>query len=157
MAVAHRLIILALSLALLIPQLEANAGQKQSLGADKPMVYNHVDKGSESPGDTEAKTLYREKFKIVDFSSERGYTRSKNTKRLIPRPVIENGRSVKGDVRLVFIVNQEGRVVMPSVVHSTNTKLNQTVLNVITQWRGTPALLNGTPIAVLLYQDFRFH
>ena len=157
MAVAHRLRILALTLALLVPHLEANAGQKESLRANKPIVYDHVEKGSESPGDAEAKALYREKFKIIDFSGERGYTHSKNTKRLIPRPVIENGRTVKGDVRLVFIVNQEGHVVMPSVVHSTNTKLNQAVLNVITQWRGTPALLNGAPIAVLLYQDFRFH
>ncbi len=157
MAVAHQLRIVAVTLALLTPQLGANAGQKQSLGAEKHIVYNHIDKGSERPGNAEAKALYREKFKIIDFSGERGYTRSKNTKRLIPRPVIENGRSVKGDVRVVFIVNQEGRVVMPFVVHSTNMKLNQTVLNVITRWRGTPALLNGAPIAVLLYQDFRFH
>src|SRR5206468_3928927 len=55
-------------------------------------------------------------------------------------PVIENGRSVKGDVRIVFVVNQEGRAVMPFVVHSTNRKLNKTVLDIITQWRGTPAL-----------------
>ena len=157
MAAAYRLRILALTFALLIPQLQANARQKESLGRDKPVVYNHVDKDSESLGAPEAKARYREKFKIIDFSDERGYTRSKNTKRLIPRPVIENGRSLKGDVRLAFIVNQEGRVVMPSVIHSTNTKLNQAVLNVITQWRGTPALLNGVPIAVLLYQDFRFH
>jgi len=140
MSVANRLRILAIVLALLTVQLDANEGQKQSLGAEKPTVYHHVRKGSERPDDAEARAQYRGKFRIVDFSDDRGYIRSKVTKKLIPRPVIENGRSVKGDVRIVFVVNQEGRAVMPFVVHSTNRKLNKTVLDIITQWRGTPAL-----------------
>ena len=156
MTVANRLGILAVTLALFSARLDANEGKKQSVGAEKPIVYNHVSKSSERPDDAEAKKLYRGKFKIVDFSDERGYVRSKVTKELIPRPVIENGHSVKGDVRLIFVVNQQGRAVMPFVVHSTNAKLNKTALDIITQWRGTPALLNGVPIAVLLHQDFTF-
>ena len=77
MAVAYQLVLLALTLVLRIPQLEANAGQKESLEADKPIVYDYVEKGSESPGDVEAKAPYREKFRTVDFSGEHGYTRSK--------------------------------------------------------------------------------
>jgi hypothetical protein len=156
MTVANRLRILAVALTLFSARIDANEGQKQSVGAEKPIVYNHVTKDSTRPDDAEARKLYRGKFKIVDFRDERGYIRSKVTKKLIPRPVVENGHSVKGDVRLIFVVNQHGRAVMPFVVHSTNSKLNKTVLDVITQWRGTPALLNGAPIAVLLYQDFTF-
>jgi hypothetical protein len=156
MTVANRLRILAVALALFTTRLDANEGQKQSVGAENPTVYNHVSKASERD-DVEAKKLYRGKFKIVDFRDERGYIRSKVTRKLIPRPVVENGHSVKGDVRLVLVVNQEGRAVMPFVVHSTNPKLNKTVLDGITQWRATPALLNGAPIAVLMYQDFTFN
>jgi len=156
MTVANRLGILAIALALFSARLDANEGQKQPVGAEKPIVYNHVSKGSERPDDAEARKLYRGKFKIVDCSGERGYVRAKVTRKLIPRRVVENGHSVKGDVRLIFVVNQQGRAVMPFVVRSTNTKLNKTVLDIITQWRGTPALLNGAPIAVLLCQDFTF-
>ena len=156
MFVPYRLGILALALSLLTARLDAGKNQKQSVKTDKPIVYNHFGKGSARSYDTKVRALYRDKFKIIDFSDERGYVRSKVTRKLIPRPVIENGRSVKGEVRVVIVVNQEGRPMMPFVVSSTNSKLNQAVLNVIAQWRGTPALLNGRPIAVLLHQDFTF-
>ena len=156
MTVPHRVGILAVALSFLTPRLDAHENQRRPVRTEKPIVYNHVGKNSERSDDAKAKTLYREKFKIIDFSGERGYTRSKVTKKLIPPPVIEYGRSVKGDVRVVIVVNQDGRPIMPFVVRSTNPKLNQAVLNVIAQWRGTPALLNGSPIAVLLYQDFTF-
>ena len=152
----HRLWIVAILLSLLTPPLDANEGRETISREAKPTVYNHIGKGSDRSVNAKAKALYRGKFTIVDFSDNRGYSRSMVTKELIPRPVFENGRSVKGDVRVVVVVNQEGRALMPFVVHSTNPKLNQTVLNVITQWRGTPARLNGTPIAVLLHQDFTF-
>jgi hypothetical protein len=157
MIVPQRLWILPVAVSLLTPRVDAYENQKQSVRMERPMVYNYVGKGSESADNTKAKPLYREKFRIIDFSADRGYTRSKVTKKLIPRPVIENGRSVKGDVRVVLVVNQVGRPIMPFVLSSTNSKLNQAVLNVIAQWRGTPALLNGRPIAVLLHQDFRFN
>jgi hypothetical protein len=156
MTVSSRLRILAVALVLLTARHNANGSQKPSTGSEKPVVYNHVSKGSESMDDVKARKLYERSFKIVDFSDERGYVRSKVTRKVIPRPVIENGHSVKGDARLIFVVNQQGRAVMPFVVRSTNTKLNKTVLDIITQWRGTAARLNGAPIAVLLHQDFTF-
>ncbi|PYJ04636.1 MAG: hypothetical protein DME95_07215 [Verrucomicrobia bacterium] len=140
MSVANRLRILAIVLALLTVQLDANEGQKQSLGprslqftttSVRALSARMTLKRGHSTGGS---------LELSIFSDDRGYIRSKVTKKLIPRPVIENGRSVKGDVRIVFVVNQEGRAVMPFVVHSTNRKLNKTVLDIITQWRGTPAL-----------------
>jgi len=94
MSVPHRLRILALALSLLAARLDAAENQKQSVRTEKPIVYNHVGKGSARSYDTKAKALYRDKFKIVDFSDERGYIRSKVTRKLIPRPALLNGRPI---------------------------------------------------------------
>ena len=89
-------------------------GQKQSAASRKPTVYNFVGIGSDRAGDAEIRAVYREKFNIVDFSDERAYISSKVTKRLLPRPIIEGGRTVKAFVRVV--VDKEGRVIQPFVL-----------------------------------------
>lgn len=139
-----------------IPELHARQRAEQLVADRKPTVYNYVGKGYDRSVGAEAKSRYRDRFNVVDFNDERGYVRSKNTKQVIPRALIEGGRTVKGFVRVVFIVNENGRVIQPFVLRSTNQKLNDMVIDVIKQWSGRPALLNGTPIAILLGQDFTF-
>jgi len=149
MSFRHLLILFAVALCITAPPIHAKEERKST-------VYNFIGKGSERTGEAEAKALYHDRFKVVDFTDERGYTRSKCTTRLIPRPVIDGGRSVTGYVRVVFVVSTDGHVVEPLVLRSTNRKLDKTVLEIISRWRGTSALLNGIPIAILLSQDFTF-
>jgi len=133
------------------------AAAKEALALDgKPAVYCSVGKGSERHFDAEVKAHYGKKFKIVGLNDERGYTRSRATTKVIPQPLYESGQMVQGSVRVVFIVTDKGRVLEPFVLTSTNAKLNRTVLDIIMQWRGTPARLNDVPISVILAQDFTF-
>jgi TonB family protein len=121
----------------------------------KPVIYIYVGKGSERRGEV-VKSVYGGKFRIVELTDDRGYTRSRATAPVIPRPLYESGQMLYGDVRLIFIVTEKGRVIEPFVLTSTNKKLNRTLLDIILQWRGTPARLNGVPISTVLAQDFSF-
>ncbi len=144
----HPLAVFVVALCLTAPSLHGKEGRK-------PTVYNYVGKGPEQTVEPGLKPFY-ERFNVVNFTDDHGYTRSKCTKRLIPRPVSDFGRYAKGFVSVGFIVTSNGRVIEPVVLRSTNRKLDNTVLETISQWRGTPALLKGVPIAILLYQDFKF-
>jgi TonB family protein len=121
----------------------------------KPTVYNYVGKGPEHTDEPGLKPFY-ERYNVVNFTDDHGYTRSKCTRPLMPRPLWNGGFYAKGFVSVAFIVTSTGRVIEPVVLHSTNSKLDETVLETISRWRGTPARLNGLPIAILLYQEFTF-
>ncbi len=148
MGVTHPLVVFLVALCIAATSLHGKEGPK-------PTVYNYVGKEPERSVEPGLKPFY-ERFNVVNFTDDHGYTRSRCTNRLIPRPVIDGGHSTKGSVSVAFIVTSAGRVIEPVVFRSTNRKLDKTVLDTISQWRGTPALLNGRPVAILLYQDFTF-
>jgi hypothetical protein len=125
-------------LLLAVPLFARAPKELHAVGA-KPVIYIYVGKGPERRGDTEVKSAYGGKFRIVELTDERGYTRSRASHPVIPRPLYESGQLVEGSARLVFIVTDKGRVIEPFVLTSTNKRLNRTVLDIISQWRGTPA------------------
>jgi TonB family protein len=121
----------------------------------KPKVYNHIGKGSGRSREAEIKAHYSNKYTIVDIGDQ-GYVRSEATRIVIPRAVVQFGQLMSGSVRVAFIVTAEGKVADTFVVTSTNRQLNSKVTDIIQQWRGRPARLNGVPIATLRVQDFTF-
>jgi TonB family protein len=124
--------------------------------ANKPTLYNYVGKRAETGGDSHIMANYSRKFKVVDFGDERPYVPAKVTHRITPDPVMESGKAVPGNVRVVFVVTGDGRVTEPLVLRSTNRKLSQAVLGAVTQCRFAPARLHGVPVATTLGQDFYF-
>lgn len=124
--------------------------------SEKPKVYNYVGPGADLAGDSEMKAIFGKKYAIVDLVNKKGYVASKPTTRVSPKPLMENGHALEGSVRVALIVNAQGQVREPVVISSTNRKLNETVLNAIRQWRGTPARLNGVAVPMVYSQDFTF-
>ena len=45
---------------------------------------------------------------------------------------------------------------LPFIIYSDNHALDPVVLAIIQKWRGTPAQLNGSRIAITRAQDFNF-
>ena len=148
-----KLLVFSLIPAFILPNLNA---KERTDGREKPVVYNHTLKDGD-PGDQMVRARYGKKYRIVEFRNDPTYIPSKNTKRIAPTPQRDAaGNLLTGSVRLCLIVTTEGRVLEPFVERSTNRKLDPVVLEVIKQWRGTPARLNGQPISIALYQDFTF-
>jgi TonB family protein len=148
MSVTHPLAAFVVALCITAPSLHGKEERKST-------VYNYVGTG---PGHTDEPGLkpFYERFNVVNFTDDHGYTRSKCTRPVMPRPVWGGGFYAKGSVSVAFVVTSTGRVIEPVVLRSTDRRLDNTVLETILRWRGTPALLNGRPIAILLYQDFTF-
>ena len=148
--------LLAFSLipAFLVSSLHA---KERAEGRQKPVVYNHVlEEGNAE--DQIVKARYGNKYRIVEFRNDPTYIRSKNTKRVIPKPQRDvAGKLVTGSVRVCLIVTAQGRVADPFVIRSTNRKLDPVVLEAIKYWRGEPARLHGQAISIALSQDVTFH
>jgi hypothetical protein len=125
--------------------------------AARPVVYNLVGKDSDPVTQQAFRRVYAEKFRVVDFSDRKSYVPSKCTHEVIPKPQRDSsGKVLHGNVRLGLIVTREGTVMSPFIIYSDNHALDPVVLATIKQWRGTPAQLNGSRIAITRAQDFTF-
>jgi TonB family protein len=64
--------------------------------------------------------------------------------------------SVEGDVLLKVLVDTSGNAVDPEIISSENRIFNQAALTAARQWKFTPAVLKGEPVAVWVSIPFRF-
>jgi hypothetical protein len=121
------------------------------------VIYNFVDKGSDSVNNQAFRRAYSGKFRVVDFSDKKSYVPSKCTHHIVPKPQHDSsGNLLHGNVRIGLIVTAEGTVMSPFIIYSDNHALDPVVLATVKQWRGTPAQLNGSRIAITRIQDFTF-
>jgi Gram-negative bacterial TonB protein C-terminal len=124
--------------------------------ADKPRVYNLIVKEVE-PVDQMIRERYGSKYDVVEFREDKTYVWARLTKSRYPNPVYdENNVEVVGSVRVCFIVTTDGRLVDPFIVRAADRRLEGPVLNVLKEYRATPARLNGAPVATVETMKFTF-
>jgi protein TonB len=75
-----------------------------------------------------------------------------------PGPTItrEVRKNAPGKVSVIFVVNENGRVVNPKVVASSNPVFVKPVLNAIKQWRFEPGKRGGKPVRFRMKRGFTF-
>lgn len=61
-----------------------------------------------------------------------------------------------GNVDVTFTITAEGAVADVKILHSTDALLDESALNAIKQWKFTPAMKHGQPVAVQARQTFKF-
>jgi TonB family protein len=71
-----------------------------------------------------------------------------------PRPLFYVGTS--GVVEIKFTITAEGTVANASIYRSTDVLLEDAALDAIKQWKFSPAVKNGQPVAVRALQSFTF-
>jgi TonB family protein len=122
-----------------------------------PVIYNFVSKGSDPAIQQAFKRAYSGKFRVVDFSDKKSYLPSKCTNPIVPKPQRDSsGHVLHGSVLVGLIVTTQGTVMSPFIINSDNHVLDPVVLATIKQWRGTPAQLNGSRIAITRTQKITF-
>ena len=134
---------------------DAQARESQS----KLLLYNHVT-GQPSALDRAAKNAYAGKFRVIDIRLAEGFAPGhvKGHDLLFfytdPRP--EREEAVPAKVVLLWVVTPEGSVIEPRILHSTDARLADYVLNLVTLRRYAPARLRGSPVFSLWGDEFVF-
>jgi protein TonB len=65
-------------------------------------------------------------------------------------------KNVEGTVYVLFVVDQEGRVVNPTVEKSTHRAFEKPAIDAVRQWKFEPAVRNGEPVQARLRVSIRF-
>lgn len=68
----------------------------------------------------------------------------------------QDGKITPGRAVLEFIIDEKGTPRMPVVVSSTNLNFAATAADALSQWRFTPPLRRGKPVAARVRQEFVF-
>jgi TonB family protein len=63
---------------------------------------------------------------------------------------------VAGVVKIRAIIGKDGSVLQPRVINTVDSRLAQSALAAVSQWRYQPALLNGEPIEIVTSIDINF-
>ena len=123
--------------------------------ADKPVVYNHITYAGAAMDQLVHQT-YDAEFSIIDFSDADGAYAPPHLKTgSLPRvPFDERGAPVEGQVVVFYIVTSEGRAIKPVVVRSTDERLNQRVIEAMTDWAFDPAQVRGKFASTTAAQEF---
>ena len=122
---------------------------------EKPVVYNHITV-ADSAMDRLAHQHYDAEFKVVDFRDHDGVYDPPNVK-YDPRPKTpadKYGTPITGKVVVFFIITPEGQVTKPTIIASTDPRLNPEVLEALAQWTFEPARVNGRAVAVIGGHEF---
>ena len=67
-----------------------------------------------------------------------------------------NGKVMAGKAMLDFIIDENGKPRMPVVISSTNDDFASAAAQALDQWRFTPPMRQGKPVAVQVRQEFVF-
>lgn len=71
-------------------------------------------------------------------------------------PEFAKKAEIEGQVLLMFIVNEEGRVTDIKVVKSLNESLDAAAIKAVGKWRYSPAKQRDKPVKVRVIQPVRF-
>jgi TonB family protein len=119
-------------------------------------VYNHKTTAG-THVDGLVHQFYQTNFKIIDISGT-GFVPAKVAKgtTLPDKARAENGQELAGSVLVVYLVTDQGRVIYPIIVESTDERLNQTALKAMEAWRFRSATLKGKAVWSAAAQEFIF-
>jgi TonB family protein len=73
---------------------------------------------------------------------------------IYPRELANKG--VKGDVSIVFYINEEGVVRMPAVSEAADMRLADLAMQALLSWKFEPPTRRGRPVLVRAVQTFKF-
>ncbi len=82
-----------------------------------------------------------------------------------PRPIFQSApnypydlrrRKVEGSVQVLFVVNEDGRVVNPSVEQATHPEFERAALDAVRQWKFEPAVREGRKVQCRMRVPLRF-
>ena len=122
----------------------------------KPTVYLHVIRAGD-PQDQRMRKAYASKFTVADLQDSPAYIRPKPIAPNLPAVArTKSGEALPGDVVVLYVVTAEGSVIEPTILKSSDKRLNTTALKAMATWRFEPATLNGAPISVIVGQEFTF-
>lgn len=65
-------------------------------------------------------------------------------------------RKIKASIQIGFIINEDGNVVDPRIVKSTEDKLNDVALECVQKWRFNPGQKDGKKVPVRVVVPLRF-
>jgi TonB family protein len=74
----------------------------------------------------------------------------------IDYPIEMQRLNLRGEVKLRFTVDSDGRVRNPIVISSTNPGFNQAVIDAVLKWRFAPAVRHGVPVSASLEEAINF-
>lgn len=128
-----------------------------SSAADKPIIYNRVNKEKSEMLDPLMNAVLAPKFTIVDVRDSKDFVQPKATEGRLPRIArTQTGEPLGGEVLIAYVITAEGRVVEPTVIKSADERLNRIAMKATEDWRFAPATLNGVPVASIAAQQFAF-
>ncbi|MFI5331670.1 MAG: TonB family protein [Desulfobaccales bacterium] len=119
-------------------------------------VYNHTTTEG-APLDALVHKFYQTNFKIVDINGK-GFVSAKVSEGTTSpdKAITDTGEKLAGSVLVVYLITDQGRVIYPIVVESTDERLNPTALRAMEAWRFRPATLNGKAVWSAAAQEFIF-
>ncbi len=119
-------------------------------------VYNHQTTEG-APVDALVHQYYQTNFKIVDISGKGFVPVKVSAGTTLPDTArTDTGEKLAGRVLVVYLITDQGRVIYPIVVESTDERLNPTALSAMEAWRFRPATLNGKAVWSAAAQEFIF-
>src|SRR5260221_2474682 len=98
-----------------------------SMAADKPVVFNHIS-GQRTKADNLIHEHFGTLYEVVDVDDrEHVYTPPRGTRGFgaLPPPVYVDGRCIRGNVLVVYVITIEGAVASPYAARSTNPLLSK--------------------------------
>jgi hypothetical protein len=120
------------------------------------VLYNLIVKEAD-PVDQVIRERYGAKYDVVEVRNQFSYRSPKLTKTRFPNPVFDaNNAEISGSVRVCVVVTADGRLVDPFIIGPANPLLEGPVLEVLKQFRATPARVTGAPPAVVDALKFTF-
>jgi len=130
--------------------------QAQKERPARPVIYNFISQEAD-PIDQMVRDRYGRKYEIVEIRKEPTYAGARLTRTRFPNPVYDNANmEVSGSVRVCVIITADGRLVDPFIIGSANPLLVRPVLEVLKEFRATPARFHGAPVAAVDALKFRF-
>ena len=117
-------------------------------------VFNRMS-GDTLQIDMALKAAYGCKYIFADVLGDSSMQKAKPIAGGLPGPTAgPDGRPLIGKVVVGYIVTVEGVAADPVVLESSDPRLRQAALEVMTHWRFNPATFNGKPVATLAVQEF---
>jgi TonB family protein len=102
--------------------------------------------------------LYHFQQEIIFRNLDRAHLTNPKRGKMVPPqyPASFSERRIGGSVKVIFIVDEHGRVAEAAVVSSTDPLLEASALGAVRKWQFRPATYDGIPIRTLMDQVISF-
>jgi hypothetical protein len=123
---------------------------------DKPVAWNRADKPP-SRLDAQLTAALASHFTVADVPDGAVYVSPQATAGSLPtRAKTESGEVLSGYVLVAYVITIEGRATAPSIIETTEPRLESFVVEALRDWRFTPGSIDGEAVAIASAQEFDF-